>query len=321
MPAAGAQDYPRISEGEEFGGLLDERKLTPHTYKIPQSKLRQIIADAVKNANRKASRAILNIPEKSSDAEMRKIFLKEGRKLLDYFRQYCGDPPATAYQCLNRHYSEVAVEQFRNRTLQKERMNSGWRYQFMAHDCASTSRRFATVSQLATAEADFNVTITTKKFHKRKINIYVSVKNRTNTMGGQDWPKAIAALEAMAKNDPNRAEPYLCVFGIAMERGMRYMKAKRGGNYYSVNTEVWLSDFFWPFFANYSYEEIMNAVLSALMDEGRRVESATIGVAVPKELIESFGVCCRETGLVDEKGYFTDCLKLAFFLGGIELSE
>ncbi len=321
MPAAVAQDYPRIGEGEDFAGLLDERKLVPHAHKISSSKVRQIISDAVKNANRKASRAILNIPEKSTDAEMRNIFLKEGRKLLEYFRQYCGDPPATAYQCLDRHYSEVAAEQFRNRTLQKERMNSGWRYQFMAHDCAQASRRFATVSQLATAEADFNVTIATKNFPKRKINIYVSVKNRTNTMGGQDWPKAIAALEAMAKNDPNRSEPYVCVFGIAMERGTRYMKAKRGGNYYSVNTEVWLSDFFWPFFSNHSYEEIMNAVLDALIEDGKRVESATIGITVPRELIESFGVCCRETGLVDEKGYFTDCLKLAFFLGGIELSE
>src|SRR5437764_5921247 len=75
MAAAVAQDYPRISEGEEFAGLLDERKLTPHTYKIPQSKLRQIIAHAVKSANRKAGRAILNIPEKSTDAEMRKICL------------------------------------------------------------------------------------------------------------------------------------------------------------------------------------------------------------------------------------------------------
>ena len=313
MAAAVAQDYPRISEGEDFAGLLDERKLVPHTHKISSSKVRQIISDAVKNANRKASRVILNIPEKSTDAEMRNIFLKEGRKLLEYFRQYCGDPPATAYQCLDRHYSEVAAEQFRNRTLQKERMNSGWRYQFMAHDCAQASRRFVTVSQLATAEADFNVTIGTKNFHKRKINIYVSVKNRTNTMGGQDWPKAIAALEAMAKNDPNRSEPYVCVFGIAMERGTRYMKAKRGGNYYSVNTEIWLSDFFWPFFANHTYEEIMNAVLDALMEEGRRVESATIGVTVPSQLIESFGDCCRKHNLVDNSGRFNDAKKLVRF--------
>ena len=70
------------------------------------------------------------------------------------------------------------------------------------------------------------------------------------------------------------------------------MKAKRGGNYYSINTEIWLSDFFWPFFANHTYEEIMNAVLDALVEEGRRVESVTIGVKVPNDLIESFGDSC-----------------------------
>jgi hypothetical protein len=226
MPAAGAQDYPRIDEAEPYAGMLDDTRLAAHKQRISSARLVQIIRDAVKSANRKASRAILNIPESSSDAEMREIYLREGRKLFDYFRRYCGDPPSTAYQCHNMHYSEVAKEQFRNRTLQKERMNSGWRYQFMAHDCAQASGRFLTVSQLATAEADFNVTIATRNFRKRKINVYVSVKNRTNTMGGQDWPKAIAALEAMAKNDPNRADPYLCVFGIAMERGIRFMKAR-----------------------------------------------------------------------------------------------
>ncbi len=321
MAAAAAQDYPRINEGKDFAGLLDERKLTPHTYKIPQPKLRQIIADAVKNANRKASRAILNIPEKSSDEEMRKIFLKEGRKLLDYFRQYCGDPPSTAYQCLNRHYSEVAVEQFRNRTLQKERMNSGWRYQFMAHDCAHESKRFLSVSDLGGAEADFNVAIATQNFHHLRINIYVSVKNRRDTVGGQDFPNFAAALETVAKHDQNRTGRYLCVFGIAMDRGMRTVRKGKDGTHSSVNTEIWLSDFFWPFFSNYTYEEVVTAVLEALAAEGKEAENTIIGITVPEELLESFGVCCRETGLVDEKGYFTDCLKLAFFLGGIELSE
>lgn len=132
-------------------------------------------------------------------------------------------------------------------------------------------------------------------------------------MGGQDWPKAITALEAMAKNDQNRAHPYLCVFGIAMERGTRFMKARRGGNYYSVNTEVWLSDFFWPFFANHSYEEIMNAVLDILIQEGRQIESTTIGITVPNELIESFGTCCRERKLIDDEGRFHDPKRLVNF--------
>src|SRR5881394_865817 len=145
MPAAGAQDYPRIDEGKPHAGMLDDTRLVSHKQRISSAQLVQIIRDAVKSANRKASRAILNIPESSSDTEMRKTYLREGRRLFDYFRRYCGDPASTAYQCHNMHYSEVAKEQFRNRTLQKERMNSGWRYQFMAHDCAQASGRFLTV--------------------------------------------------------------------------------------------------------------------------------------------------------------------------------
>ncbi len=91
------------------------------------------------------------------------------------------------------------------------------------------------------------------------------------------------------------------------------MKAKRGGNYYSINTEIWLSDFFWPFFANHTYEEIMNAVLDALMEEGRRAESVTIDVTVPNDLIESFGDWCRKHNLVDSNGRFNDAKKLVRF--------
>jgi hypothetical protein len=57
----------------------------------------------------------------------------------------------------------------------------------------------------------------------------------------------------------------------------------------------------------------MNAVLDALMEEGRRVESATIGVTVPNELIESFGDCCRKQKLLDENGRFNDAKKLVRF--------
>ena len=68
-------------------------------------------------------------------------------------------------------------------------------------------------------------------------------------MGGQDWPKAIQALETVAKADKNRTGPYCCIFGIAMEKGNRYIKyEKKTNTAYSVNTEVWLSDFLLAFF-------------------------------------------------------------------------
>ena len=137
MRAPGVQSYPRIPESEKLAGLLDERHLVQHRHRISQEKLRKIIVDAIRNANRKSARAILEIPEKTSDAEMRKIFLREGRNLFDYFQKYCGDPAASAFEYRGKTYREVAVQQFRIRTLQKERMNSAWRYQLIAYQCAA----------------------------------------------------------------------------------------------------------------------------------------------------------------------------------------
>jgi len=93
-------------------------------------------------------------------------------------------------------------------------MNSGWRYQFLALDCAQQSRRFKSVSDIGAAEADFNAVIEFVDKKKSALSLYVSIKNRSNTMGGQDWPKAIYALENVAKTDKNRTGPYCCVFGM-----------------------------------------------------------------------------------------------------------
>src|SRR3954453_23521111 len=138
----------------------------------------------------------------------------------------------------------------------------------------------------------------------KTLNIYVSIKNRSNTMGGQDWPKAIFALEDVARTDKNRSGPYLCVFGIVIEKGQRMIKgnAKTKASY-SVNTEVWLSDFFWPFFSNYSYREIAGAVLEVLVEEGNRPK-LTDPIAIPDELVSGFGEHCRARGLLDESGNF-----------------
>jgi hypothetical protein len=141
MRAPQPQEYPRIREGEKFSGYLDEQRVAPHRRKVTPEKLRRIIVDAIRNASHKSSRVILEIPKGTSDEQMRKIYLREGRRLFDYFRKYCGDPASIAYEYRGRHYREVAIEQFRNRTLQKERMNSGWRYQFMASECAKLTNQ------------------------------------------------------------------------------------------------------------------------------------------------------------------------------------
>ena len=76
---------------------------------------------------------------------------------------------------------------------------------------------------------------------------------------------------------------------------------------YSVNTEVWLADFFWPFFTKHSYEEIVKAVLAVLPEVG---EQDGIGVEVPRELLDTFGECCKVSGLLDKNGCFNDAFRL-----------
>lgn len=308
------QNYPRLGESSKRPGFLDPEKLAAHTRKLAVEELKKIIESAVEYANRKSSRAILNIAESAGDEEVAQIYFREGRALFAYFKKYCGDPATTAYECQGRNFKEVAAEQFHNRTLQKERMNSGWRYQRIAFKCAQASKRFISVSDIGSIEADFNVTVETANHPEPKINIYVSVKNRANTVGGQDLPKAIAALEKFANDDKNRSAPYICVFGIAMERGDRQIRKPRQSNTsYSVNTEIWLSDFFWPFFSSCTYEEIMLAVYEFFADAGLKSENRTIGIPPPPVLVESFGKCCAENDLTDEEGNFNEPKKLVSF--------
>jgi len=308
------QDYPRISDPKSrYYGHLDDSTLVPHTYKISTTELRNLISTAIINANKKSSRQILSVPVNASPEEIDLINKREGKKLFAYFKKYVGDPAATAHQLYGKHFLEVGKEQFRNRTLQKERMNSGWRYQFLALTCAQRSKRFISVSDIGAAEGDFNALIAFIDKSKQSLNLYVSVKNRSNTMGGQDWPKAIQALESYAINDKNRMGPYCCIFGIAMDRGTRYLKVeKKSGKSHSVNTEVWLSDFFWPFFANYGYEEIMQAVLAVLIDE-YSPEKLSSQIEIPNQLLEVFGDYCKKAKLVDENGYFHDPYRLVNF--------
>jgi hypothetical protein len=298
------QGYPRLTGS----GLLDDSSLVPHKIKPTIDKLKGIIVQAISIAERKSSRAILNLPEDALDEQIDKTYKKEGRELFRYFIKYCGDPASSAYQFVGMKCSDVAQEQFRNRTLQKERMNSAWRYQYIAKDAAIASKRFKSVSDVGLAEADFNAVI---KYNGNAsfLTIYTSIKNRSNTMGGQDWPKAIAALEAEASTDKNRVGDYICVFGITIEHGQRRIRGnQKNKNPYSPNTELWFSDFFWPFFSNYSYEEIATLVLDVLIaSKGLNFRE---GNEVPEELLKSFEDSCRDFDLLDSKGYFNDAYKL-----------
>ncbi|MBI3734536.1 MAG: hypothetical protein HY259_13930 [Chloroflexi bacterium] len=183
-------------------------------------------------------------------------------------------------------------------------MNSGWRYQYVAKESAMQSSRFISVSDIGAAEADFNARIRQSEPGKDPLNIYVSIKNRSNTLGGQDWPKAIKALEDVAKSDKNREGPYLCVFGIAMQGGLRNIKnEQKTKRPYSVNTEVWLSNFFWHFFTNYDYDDVMKIVLEALIETTKPDE---LHLVVPNAVLDAFGDECKQHNLVDEQGRFND---------------
>ena len=109
--------------------------------------------------------------------------------------------------------------------------------------------------------------------------------------------------------DKNRSGPYICVFGIAIDKGQRQIrKSGKTKVPHSVNTEVWLSDFFWPFFANYTYAEIAKAVFEVLMETGRKGEQLV--TMIPDALIDSFGEECRARVLLDDEGKFNDPLRL-----------
>jgi hypothetical protein len=315
MAKVTAQNYPRINDGNNpLVGCLDDSTLKEHPKKISSDQMTKFIIDSIKNAEDKSSREILKIPDKASKEEVLAIYKNEGKELFKYFKKYPGDPAATACQLTGENFHDVGVEQFRLRTLQKERMNSGWRYQFLAFDCAKSSGRFTSVADIGAAEADFNAVIEFKNSALTPLSLYVSVKNRMNTMGGQDWPKAIRALEQIAVNDKNKRGPYLCVFGLTMEGGKKSRTIKGDSKTkqpHSVNTEIWLADYFWPFFANYTYKEIMEMVLDILLSNKKDELSSKI--EVPEELLIEFGRCCTEAGLVDDKGVFNNPHKLVDF--------
>ncbi len=117
----------------------------------------------------------------------------------------------------------------------------------------------------------------------------------------------------MASEHKNRDGDYLCVFGLSVERGTRLMKGNKSKVPFSYNTELWFADYFWPFFSNYSYEEIAKLVLEVLIaSEAPHTSSED----VPQELLDSFQKCCEERNLLDEQGCFVGPYKLVEFFCG-----
>ena len=86
---ASPQNYPRIHEQENrYEGFLDDTKLIQHNIKISKEKFRNIISSAINTANKKSSRAILDISYDVPENEMDAILLKAGNELFKYFVKY-----------------------------------------------------------------------------------------------------------------------------------------------------------------------------------------------------------------------------------------
>lgn len=312
------QDYPRIRDAASpYYGCLDVDSLQEHPEPSPISPevLKSLILKAIQEASVQSSREAILIPADMTPEQEQKFFLEEGMKLFSYLHAYPVDPAATAHEYTGRHYKDVGLELFRNRTIQKGRMNSGWRYQLLARECAKASGRFDEAAGFGFSKGDFVAKISFKDKSRKKLHIYVSVKNRRNTIGGQDWPNSIQALETAARADNRQQDgPYICVFGIAIDRGQRAIpKSSATKKAYSENTEIWLSDFFWPFFSSYSYTEIMTAMLEALIEAESNQEALPTQLQAPAQLLEAFGVHCAAAGLTDANGVFADPVKLVKF--------
>lgn len=304
------QNYPRIQDDSSPNfDLLDDSALKPHSDRLSTDEVKDAIRRSIHEANLKSKRSVLADYDYSALSEKQRAFKisKAGSDLLKYFQRYSPDPAETAHEVRGKHYTEVGRDLFHRRAIQKGRMNSGWRYQFLAANCAQKLDRFSSVSSLGSVSgADFTAVIPIIE-RNEPLNIFVSVKNRKNTIGGQDFPKASETLEKAARDEKNKVGPYLCVFGIAMERGRtaRSRRRNKDGHYFSENTEVWLSNYFWPFFTNYSYQEIMLLVLDVLEAVESEIELPT-SIDVPDVILESFGDKCRNAALVNSDGIFNE---------------
>src|SRR5258705_268417 len=110
--------------------------------------------------------------------------------------------------CCNRSDGKSTLWQSRHQDMlyppfQTSRVSSYSRSpkQILARDCAKNSGGFDEVAGFGASKGDFIAKIEFTDNLYKPLHLYVSVKNRSDTLGGQDWPNSIAALETYAKTD------------------------------------------------------------------------------------------------------------------------
>ncbi len=126
------QAYPRIDDDSRKDyGCLDDSTLVAHPGKLPVEKLKGLIREAISNANSKSSREILSIPPDATEEVVAEICKREGRKLFEYFRKSCFDPPLFTDKLYRRDYMDVGIEQAREYVRWKHQENDRLRKQML----------------------------------------------------------------------------------------------------------------------------------------------------------------------------------------------
>jgi hypothetical protein len=59
--------------------------------RFPLGGMKSIIREAIEKAGKKSSRAILDIPDDTSEEDRLRIYQEKGKALFNYFRRYYGD--------------------------------------------------------------------------------------------------------------------------------------------------------------------------------------------------------------------------------------
>lgn len=284
------QPYPRISDQKSKElGLLDVNQFKPLEKKITEDTMNSLIESAIKSAEIKTNKKALEITDNMSAAEKSSIYKEAAKSLFKYFKR--PDPAGIANYLHGKNYVEVANEFIKKRKTHLESMNAGWRYQYLFVECAHASERFKSVSDLSTADSDVNIIAKTTK--DENINLYISIKNRKDTISGGSGKGVLKKLEDLALQDKNRIGAYCCIIAL----GIQTMK-HRGRTTHSANIEYWPANFFWPFISGYTYEEIMNMVTARLSTIKK------IDLKVPVEIIEEFGELCAKNKIVNSQGNF-----------------
>jgi hypothetical protein len=194
--------------------------------------------------------------------------------------------------------------------MQRQRMKIGNFYQYLLIELMRSTKKAGTSNIKdvfdGLREGDALADIVTPTFTKG-LRLYISVKKSVDTVGGQDFEGAVKRLEAIAKADKNLTSPYLCVIAIATgSKGEgRSVRCKQGGMPYSMNCEVWMPDFIYPYITGLTpltiYKEALKKVGDCLPFYTLKVRE-TAAPLLKQKFIE-MGIS-NEEGTIDRDKFF-----------------